>query len=48
MDLINKLELPFISWFVDNPHLILYSYEGLTSHFSLLGKCCFLCGQFHD
>lgn len=31
MDLINKLELPFISWFVDNPHLILYSYEGLTS-----------------
>ncbi len=33
MDLINKLELPFISWFVDNPHLILYSYEGLTSPF---------------
>lgn len=33
MDLINRLELPFISWFVDNPHLILYSYEGLTSPF---------------
>lgn len=33
MDLLNKLELPFISWFVDNPHLILYSYAGLTSPF---------------
>lgn len=31
MELLNKLELPFISWFVDNPHLILYSYAGLTS-----------------
>lgn len=33
VDLLNKLELPFISWFVDNPHLILYSYAGLTSPF---------------
>ncbi len=31
MDLLNKLELPLISWFVDNPHLVLASYEGLSS-----------------
>lgn len=33
MDLLNRLELPFISWFLDNPHLVLYSYQGLTSPF---------------
>lgn len=31
MDLLNKLELPLISWFVDNPNLVLASYEGLSS-----------------
>lgn len=32
-DLLDRLELPFISWFLDNPHLILYSYTGLNSPF---------------
>jgi spore maturation protein CgeB len=27
MDLLERLELPLASWFVDNPHLILYLYE---------------------
>ena len=31
MDLLAQLELPLASWFVDNPHLILYKYQGLSS-----------------
>jgi len=31
MDLLEKLQLPFISWFVDNPHLVLSAYTGLVS-----------------
>ena len=31
MDLLEKLQLPFVSWFVDNPHLTLAAYTGLTS-----------------
>jgi len=31
MNLLEKLQLPFISWFVDNPHLVLSAYTGLTS-----------------
>lgn len=30
-DLLARLELPLASWFVDNPHLILYIYENLSS-----------------
>lgn len=30
-DLLERLQLPLASWFVDNPHLILYLYEGLNS-----------------
>lgn len=30
-DLLARLELPLASWFVDNPHLILYVYENLAS-----------------
>ncbi|WP_029895389.1 CgeB family protein [Desulfohalovibrio reitneri] len=30
-DLLARLELPLASWFVDNPHLILYIYDNLTS-----------------
>ena len=30
-DLLARLELPLASWFVDNPHLILYFYQNLTS-----------------
>jgi spore maturation protein CgeB len=29
--LLARLELPLASWFVDNPHLILYIYENLSS-----------------
>ncbi len=31
MDLLERLELPLASWFVDNPHLILYLYHRLAS-----------------
>ncbi len=31
MELINQLELPLASWFVDNPHLIIHLYEKLNS-----------------
>jgi len=30
-DLLEKLRLPLASWFVDNPHLILYLYDRLVS-----------------
>lgn len=30
-DLLAKLRLPLASWFVDNPHLILYKYKGVVS-----------------
>ncbi len=30
-DLLSRLELPLVSWFVDNPHLILSHYQGLNS-----------------
>ncbi len=30
-DLLARLELPLASWFVDNPHLVLHLYEGLSS-----------------
>jgi spore maturation protein CgeB len=30
-DLLARMELPLASWFVDNPHLILYVYENLAS-----------------
>ncbi|MDR0339633.1 MAG: glycosyltransferase [Desulfovibrio sp.] len=30
-DLLEKLRLPLASWFVDNPHLVLYRYSGLQS-----------------
>jgi len=31
LDLLQKMRLPLASWFVDNPHLILYLYENLRS-----------------
>ena len=31
VELLERLELPLASWFVDNPHLILYMYNNLTS-----------------
>ena len=31
MDLLARMELPLASWFVDNPHLILYLYGNLNS-----------------
>jgi spore maturation protein CgeB len=31
VDLLEKLQLPLASWFVDNPHLILYLYNRLVS-----------------
>ena len=31
VDLLSQIKLPLASWFVDNPHLILYQYQGLTS-----------------
>lgn len=31
IDLLNRLELPLASWFVDNPHLVLYLYERVVS-----------------
>ncbi len=30
-DLLARLELPLASWFLDNPHLVLYSYPKLSS-----------------
>ncbi|SDK72878.1 spore maturation protein CgeB [Maridesulfovibrio ferrireducens] len=30
-DLLLKLKLPLASWFVDNPHLVLYRYENVSS-----------------
>jgi spore maturation protein CgeB len=30
-DLLQRMNLPLASWFVDNPHLILYRYAGLDS-----------------
>lgn len=30
-NLLGRMELPLASWFVDNPHLILYVYENLAS-----------------
>ena len=30
-ELLERLELPLASWFVDNPHLILFQYAGLKS-----------------
>jgi spore maturation protein CgeB len=36
MDLLERLELPLASWFVDNPHLILSLYEGLNSPWAVL------------
>lgn len=30
-ELLEKLELPLVSWFVDNPHLVLHLYRGLSS-----------------
>lgn len=30
-ELLAKLELPLVSWFVDNPHLVLHLYRGLSS-----------------
>jgi spore maturation protein CgeB len=30
-DLLARMRLPLASWFVDNPHLILYAYENLAS-----------------
>ncbi len=31
MDLLEQLQLPLASWFVDNPHLIVHSYQNLKS-----------------
>jgi spore maturation protein CgeB len=36
MDLLERLELPLASWFVDNPHLILSLYERLVSPMAVL------------
>jgi spore maturation protein CgeB len=36
MDLLERLELPLASWFVDNPHLILSLYDRLVSPWATL------------
>ncbi|MBG0775092.1 MAG: glycosyltransferase [Desulfovibrionaceae bacterium] len=36
IDLMERLELPLASWFVDNPHLILYLYNKLVSPFTAI------------
>ncbi|EPR43890.1 protein of unknown function DUF3880 [Desulfovibrio sp. X2] len=36
VDLLSRLELPLASWFVDNPHLILYVYERLNSPYTAI------------
>ncbi|MFW6243864.1 MAG: CgeB family protein [Desulfovibrionales bacterium] len=35
-ELLERLELPLASWFVDNPHLILYQYQRLASPLTAL------------
>lgn len=35
-DLLARLRLPLASWFVDNPHLILYRYSGVVSPWTTL------------
>ncbi|MFV0423278.1 CgeB family protein [Oleidesulfovibrio sp.] len=36
MELLERLQLPLASWFVDNPHLILYLYNKLVSPWTAL------------
>lgn len=36
MDLLQRLELPLASWFVDNPHLIIHSYRKCISPWTTL------------
>jgi len=36
IDLLERLKLPLASWFVDNPHLILYLYNKLVSPYSAI------------
>jgi spore maturation protein CgeB len=36
MELLEKMNLPLASWFVDNPHLILYLYEKLSGPLTTL------------
>ena len=36
VDLLEKIELPLASWFVDNPHLILYLYHKVKSEISII------------
>ncbi|SDN23479.1 spore maturation protein CgeB [Desulfonauticus submarinus] len=36
IDLLEKMELPLASWFVDNPHLILYMYNKVKSDFTVI------------
>lgn len=36
MELLERLQLPLASWFVDNPHLILHLYEKLVSPWTTL------------
>lgn len=36
MDLLGRLELPLASWFVDNPHLIIHSYNKCISPWTTL------------
>ncbi len=35
-NLLEKLELPLISWFVDNPHLVVYNYPKIASEWLTL------------
>ncbi len=35
-DLLERLELPLISWFVDNPHLVVYNYPKIASEWLTL------------
>jgi spore maturation protein CgeB len=35
-DLLDRLKLPMASWFVDNPHLILYMYKNLVNPWTAL------------
>lgn len=36
IDLLERLQLPLASWFVDNPHLILYMYRRLVSDWTAI------------
>lgn len=36
VDLLQRLKLPLASWFVDNPHLILYMYKRLVSDWTAI------------